>query len=275
LTQANPAVGQYIGYLDWVTDHGWQRYHGLLLSFQRRSANALSTNANYTLSTCRGLINQGGNPLNVGTGYMLPVSLVDPAADANARFDADEGPCTDSPRHIFNLTASVETPQFSNAATRLVASGWRLSGIFRAQSGSALTVGTGTDRALSAVQYQRVNQVLDDPYGAKTISNWFNPAAFAQPALGTYGTSGRNAYVGMGSRVVDLALVRSFRFADTHRVEARIEAFNAFNWFRPGFVDANPNNNQAPVTNLNSPNFGRYLVSGDPRIMQFAVKYEF
>ena len=42
MTQANPAVGQYIGYLDWVTDYGWQRYHGLLLSFQRRSVSGLS-----------------------------------------------------------------------------------------------------------------------------------------------------------------------------------------------------------------------------------------
>ena len=49
MTQANPAVGQYIGYLDWVTDYGWQRYHGLLLSFQRRSVNGISASANYTL----------------------------------------------------------------------------------------------------------------------------------------------------------------------------------------------------------------------------------
>ena len=61
---------------------------------------------------------------------------------------------------------------------------------------------------------QRANQVLDDPYGDKTLNNWFNPAAFAQPALGTYGNSGRNAYEGPGTRVVDLSLVRSFRFAD-------------------------------------------------------------
>jgi len=247
----------------------------MLLSFQRRSANGITTNANYTLSTCRGLISQGGGPLNVGTGYMRPVSLINPPANADALFDADEGPCSNSPRHIFNLTASVETPQFSNTATRLIASGWRLSGILRAQSGLALTVSTGGDRALTGMQYQRVNQVGDNPYGAKTIDNWLNPQAFAQPALGTHGTSERNAYVSMGSRVVDLALVRSFRFGDTHRVEARIEAFNAFNWFRPGEVNANPNNNRSPVTNLASPTFGRYLESGDPRIMQFAMKYEF
>ena len=261
--------------MDWVTDAGWQRYHGLLLSFQRRLVNAVSTNANYTFSTCRGLINQGGTPLNVGTGYMLPVSLVSPPADAKTSFEADEGPCASSPRHVFNMTASVESPQFSNTAARMIASGWRLSGIFRAQSGYALTVTTGGDRALDGVQYQRVNQVGDNPYGARTVDNWFDPQAFAQPALGAHGASGRNAYAGMGTRVVDLALVRAFRFANTRRIEARIETFNAFNWFRPLSPDANPNNNLSPVTNLANPNFGRYLVAGDPRVMQFALKYSF
>jgi hypothetical protein len=54
---------------------------------------------------------------------------------------------------------------------------------------SPLTVTTGTDRALSGIQAttQRATQVLDNPYGDKTINNWLNPAAFAQPALGTYG----------------------------------------------------------------------------------------
>jgi hypothetical protein len=277
ISQQDPAVGQYIGPLDWVTDYGWQRYHGLLLSFQRRTVNGISTSANYTLSTCRGLVNQGGNPLNIGTGYMLPVSLIDRPANAEARFDADKGPCDNSPRHIFNLTASVETPRFANAAARLIASEWRLSGIFRASSGYWLTIVTGGDRALSGVQNQtqRVNQVLDDPYGAKTSDNWFNARAFAQPAFGTYGTSGRNAYVGMGTRVVDLALVRSFRVADTHRLEARVEAFNAFNWFKPQVPSGNASTNLSPVQNLNNANFGRYLASDDPRIMQFALKYQF
>jgi hypothetical protein len=206
---------------------------------------------------------------------MLPISLVNPPSNVQELLDADEGRCSNSPTHIFNMTASVETPQFANTAARVIGSGWRLSGIFRAFSGVALTVASGADRALTGVQYQRASVAGDDPYGRKTFDNWFNAAAFAQPALGTHGNSGRNAYEGMGTRVVDLAVVRSFRFATTQRLEARIEAFNAFNWFRPGEVNANPTTNQAPVTNLSSPLFGRYLVAGDPRIMQFAVKYSF
>jgi hypothetical protein len=271
ITQANPDVGRYIGYLDWVTDQGWQRYHGLLLSLQRRSASGISASANYTLGSCRGLVNQGGTPLNVGTGYTRSVSLINQPANMQELFDADEGPCSNSPRHIFNVTASVETPQFANTMARLLGSGWRLSGIFRAQSGDWLSVSTGI-LSFNGVQATtaRVNQVSDDAYGNGTRDNWLNPAAFSQPTPGTYGNSGRNAYVGMGRKQVDLSLVRAFRFAATHRIEARLEAFNALNWFRPL-----PGSNQSPVTNFSDPNFGRYLAADDPRIMQFALKYSF
>jgi hypothetical protein len=267
LTQSNPATGQYIGFLDYFTDHGTQRYNGLLLSVQRRAANGVSANANYTLAKCLGSPTQGGTTPNVNSGYMLPVSLINPPGDAEARLDADYGPCDSDRRHIFNATITAETPRFGQAAMRYALSGWRISGIFRASSGSRLTVGTGTDRALisGAAGPQRANQVLDDPYGARTLEQWFNPAAFALPALGTFGNSGRNAYEGPGSRVVDLSLVRAFRFLDTHRIEARLEAFNAFNWFRWG----NPN------ANASNPNFGRILTAGDPRILQFAFKYQF
>ena len=266
ITQLDPAIGRLIGFLDYFTDYGWQQYHGLQLSFQKRAVNGFSTSLNYTWSTCEGLISQGQATSAVGSGYMLPVSLLNPPADANARLDSDKGPCTNSPTHIFNSTASVETPQFGNTAARLLASGWRLSGIFRASSGSALNITTGIDRALTGnTNVQRPNQVLDNPYGAKTVDNWFNAAAFAQPALGTYGTLGRNAYNGPGNRTVDLSLVRSFSFLNTHRLEARVEAFNAFNWFRWG----------NPVTAINNANFGRILTAGDPRVMQFAVKYQF
>jgi hypothetical protein len=269
IAQANPIDGQYIGYLDWATDQGWQRYHGVLLSGQKRAANGLSANANYTWSTCEGTAqsNTGGNPLNVGTGYTRPQSLINPPANSKELFDLDKGPCTLSPTHIFNLTATAETPQFKSTAARVLASGWRLSGIFRASSGNALRIVTGIDRSLDGLTTatQRVNQVMDNVYGDKTLNNWFNPAAFAQPAIGTYGNSGNNAYLGPGSRSIDLALVRLFRVAGTQRIEARVEAFNALNWLRPG----NPN------TTLSSATFGQILTAADPRIMQFGLKYQF
>jgi hypothetical protein len=270
ITQANPAVGRFIGFLDYFTDYGHQQYNGLLLQFQRRAASGMSLGVNYTLSKCEGHPSGGGGTANVGSGYMTPVPILNPPADAEERLDRDYGPCSTDRRHVFALSGTIQSPEFENTAIRMLASNWRLSGAFRASSGSPLTVTTGLDRALTGNQgQQRANQVLDDPYGAKTLNQWLNPAAFAQPALGTYGTSGRFAYVGPGLRNIDLSLVRSFAIS-THRIEARIEAFNAFNWFRWG----------NPETNLNNVNFGRILATqlaaaGDPRIMQFAVKYQF
>jgi hypothetical protein len=270
LSLADYSIGRYIGFLDYFTDHGHQKYNGLLLSVQRRAANGFSANANYTISACKGHPTQGGGTSNVASGYMVPVSIFNPPADAEERLDRDYGPCDNDRRHIFNLSATAETPQFDSTATRMLASGWRLSGIFRALSGRRLNITTGVDRALSGnPNQQRPNQVLDDPYGDGSWNNWLNARAFAQPALGTFGNVERNSVVGKGSRVVDLSLVRSFRFADTHRIEARIEAFNAFNWFRPA------GGNNAPVTNLSNANFGRYLAADEPRIMQFALKYQF
>jgi hypothetical protein len=277
LSLSNYSVGRFIGFLDYFTDFGYQKYNGLLLSVQRRAANGINASANYTLSKCDGHPTQGGGTSNVASGYMIPVSIFTPPSEEERerRLDADYGPCDNDRRHIFNATVTAETPQFDNATTRMLASGWRVSGIFRAMSGRALTITTGLDRALVGnPNQQRANQVLDDPYGDGTWNSWLNPAAFAQPAIGEFGNSVRNGYVGRGSRVVDLSLVRSFRFGDTHRIEARIEAFNAFNWFRPG-PSGNTAVTDAPVTNLNNANFGRYLAADDPRIMQFALKYQF
>jgi hypothetical protein len=192
------------------------------------------------------------------------------AADAKKIYEADKGPCDAWRKHIVNLTASVETPQFTTAAARMLASGWRLSGVFRAQSGQKLSIQAGVDRALSGIQAttQRANQVGDKPYGDKSASSWFNPAAFAQPALGTYGTSVRNGYDGPGFKTVDLSLVRQFSLPANRRIEARVEAFNALNWLNLG----------NPSQNLSAATFGRitqYSNSVDPRVMQFALKYQF
>ena len=138
--------------------------------------------------------------------------------------------------------------------------------LFRAASGSFLNANANGDRSLTGVQNgtQRVNQVSDDVYGDGTIDNFLNPAAFAQPALGTFGDAPRNGLEGPGRKALDVSLVRSFRFG-TQAIQARVEAFNVFNW----------NNWGNPVTAITNPNFGRILTVGAPRVMQFALKYSF
>jgi hypothetical protein len=146
----------------------------------------------------------------------------------------------------------------------VVASGWRFSPLVRILSGGFFTV-TTRDIALTGVSRQRVNQVLDNVYGDKTVGNYLNPRAFAQPAPGTIGNLGAGSIEGPGYWTLDAALTRAFQVGDMQRLELRVEAFNLTNSLRM--------NN--PVTNFNSGNFGKVISAQDPRIMQFALKYFF
>jgi hypothetical protein len=254
LTMQNFDQGKYLGAVDLHTALGEQKYHGMLLSVNRRSANGVSVQANYTLSKCEGHATQGGTTPNINSGYVNPDNI-----------DYDYGACTQDRRHIFNLTAGYQTPEFANTVARVLGSNWRVSGIFRASSGDPLTVTVTGDPAGTGINGQRASIVLDDVYGDKSVNNFLNPAAFVRPANGTLGDQVRGSFTGPGDKIVDVAIVRGFRFG-THRIEARIESFNAFNWFRMG----------NPGTNLNAPaTFGRITTAGAPRVMQFAVKYSF
>jgi hypothetical protein len=162
------------------------------------------------------------------------------------------------------VSAVAETPRFSSPALRAVGSGWRFSPILRILMGSYLSV-TTRDRALIGTRDQRVNQILPNVYGKKSVEDYLNPAAFAQPATGTLGNLGRGSIAGPGSWQFDVALSRTFRFGEAQRMEFRAEAFNVTNSLRM--------NN--PETNFTRNTFGQVTSARDPRIMQFALKYFF
>ena len=251
----NPAAATLIGNLDLHTDEGIQNYKGLKLSFRRRAASGISLNGNYTVSRCFGSPTTGGFP-QLASGYTDPQHP-----------EFDDGVCDQDRTHLAILTVGAETPMFDNAAARALASGWRVSGIVNARSGSPLNVIAGGDRAFTGLQQQRVQQVLDDPYPAETsLNQYLNPAAFAQPAAGTLGNFPRNGVRGPGYWVVDMAVSRTIAFATSQNLELRLETFNLlnnFNWGNPG-------------VNLAAGTFGRITTqAGAPRIMQFGVKYGF
>ena len=112
---------------------------------------------------------------------------------------------------------------------------------------------------------QRVNQLLPNVYGNRTAQNYFNPAAFVPPELGTLGNMGIGSIAGPGTWQFDAALSRTFQLRENQKMEFRAEAFNVTNSFRMN----------APTTNLNSNTFGQVTSAQDPRIMQFALKYIF
>jgi hypothetical protein len=254
LYAVNPTEARLLGPVDRHTDVGSQTYRGLKLSFRRRAGSGVNVTGNYTLAHCEGNVTPSGQP-QISSGFLKPE---DPSFD--------RGNCEQTRTHVGNVTAGYQTPQFTSAAARLLASGWRVSGILSARSGSWLTVTTGRDIAATGISAQRLNQTMDDPYGAKTLGNYLNPAAFAYPADGTLGNHVINSIEGPGYWTVDLALSRLVPLGGTRNLEFRAEAFNLLNNFNWG----------NPVTVYDQATFGRILsMAGSPRIMQFAAKFDF
>jgi len=260
-TLANPSQGQFYGPVDLYVTDGTQNYKGMILTLRRISARA-SLTANYALSKCFGSPDgNGGGTTNVSVGYNIP---------GNPGYD--DGNCSNDRRHNFSITASLSTPEFENPGLRVVASGWRLAPSFRATTGAWLTIATGADRLFNGqAGTQRVNELSTNYYADQSINpanggiRFLDPTSFAQPALGTFGNMQRNVVRGPGFKNIDAALSRNFNLGGTKSLEARIEAFNLFNWFEWG----NPN------TNFSAATFGQITSALSPRVLQLAVKFNF
>src|SRR5438093_7454849 len=163
-------------------DGNTRNYNGLVLSVQRRRAKGLTIQGNYTFSHC---IDDGYNDVIQTTGGQI-----------QSRRGVNRGNCELDRRHNFNMSSVYELPRFSNTTLRILASGWQISGVVRAVTGAYFSAAAGTDIAGSGTPStpgntgvdQRANQILSDPYlPNKGPDGWLNPAAFAPPALGTYG----------------------------------------------------------------------------------------
>ena len=253
LYQINPVEAAKIGALDLNSDVGFQRYKGLKLSAQRRGT-GLTVNGSYTLSRCFGTTTTTAFN-QTSSGYLKPD---DPSFDA--------GPCDQDRTHLGTLTAGYQTPDAGSGVLGALASHWRITGILNARSGNRLNVTSGVDQAFTGINLQRPDKVSDDLYASpRTLTTWFNRAAFARPAAGTLGNLTRNALIGPAYWNIDMGLSRSILFG-TRRIELRVESFNVLNHFNWG----------DPATNFNSGTFGRITTqAGAPRIIQFGIKYDF
>src|SRR5450755_88096 len=148
---------------------------------------------------------------------------------------------------------------------------WQLTGTILLQDGVPLDIfNYGFDPANTGLP-NRPNIVpgvsLTLPRSQRTTQAFFNTAAFTQPAPYTFGNAGRNIVNGPGNNIFDMALHRKFKIREHGAVEFRAEAFNIFNhpnWGVPlGYADFGP------------PFFGGIFGVGDPRRLQFAIRYDF
>lgn len=263
LTQLNPSQGPYYGQLEYLDDGGTASYNALIVSAEHRLSSHFSMLANYTWSHCI------GDPVTTelsGPIYENP---------NNRRFDRGNCAYIDI-HHNFNLSAVLQSPKYSNRYVQWIAGGWQLAPIVGLHSGSYFGVTTGLDNYLNGITPQRPNQVLPNVYCAdRNINCWMSSAAFANPAPGTYGNLGNNSLEGPGYFDVDLSLSRQFIVHEKQYFEIRAETFNIenrANYLNPGAAGiAGGASNSA----LNSSTFGKIQSDVQPRIMQFAVKYNF
>ena len=268
LNFVNPQWGPYYGETEVLDTGGNGTYNALILSAQHRFGHNFTSSTNYTWAHC------------ISDDYTPAVGLSLYSETQYNNRAVDRGPCAGADRRqVFNQTLVVASPQYSNHIVRLLAGDWRMSVSAVIQTGPPLNVSDVLDQALNGNgTIQRPNQVLPNVYVAnKGPGGWLNPKAFAEPALGTYGNMGAGAIRGPGSFVLNMALSRLFPIREHQSLEVRGEAFNLPNW-------TNPYN---PVTSLTAPNFGQIVPASsvafgalsssanDPRIMQFALKYNF
>ena len=156
--------------------------------------------------------------------------------------------------------------------------GWQLSGVMQARTGRPLTISVtrsvadlpdGNNAAQRADLVSGVPMVPE----TQTADQWLNAAAFAVPARGTWGNSGRNILRGPGLMQADLSLQKRFAMSATRNVEVRWEAFNAFN--RQNLGNPNTNLSAGPAFGRITGPLNRTYGTGTARQMQFMLRLNY
>lgn len=257
-----------LGSVQVIEGSGDSSYHALQLSFERRVGSGLMFFSNYTWGKSQDIVSQNGN----GTlrGWFNSVSNPFNAKAYRGLSDFDLS-------HSFSTAVVWSLPSFkqSNFITKHVLSNWQVSGIWVWQVGQPFSVFSGIDNSLSGVGLDYadvipgVSPFLDpDRPHDQLVSEYFNLTAFQQNALGTFGNSGRNILRTPGFGNLDISLLKTIPLKrEGYALNFRAEFFNITN--TPHFT--------APGVggqiSLSSPQGAQILKARDPRILQFALKF--
>jgi Carboxypeptidase regulatory-like domain len=238
----------------------FSRYNALEVTFTHRWSSGLNLLASYTYSRF--------TDNTVGTTSWLGQSPIRDNYNLAAEKSVD---AADTP-HSLVVTYIYELPigkgkkvgtNFSPVANAIVG-GWQVSGVTTYKSGFPIAITTGTNNTNSFGGNQRPNLVGDPTLSNPTIHEWFNTAAFAQPAPFTFGNAPRymtNVRApGLGNW--DIGLQKWFYYREILKLQFRAEMFNAFNHA----------NFYGPDGNLTDPSFGVISQTLPPRDIQFGLK---
>ena len=254
----------YRGYgaINYIETAARSRYNGFLSSFSYRFAKGSTLTASYTFSK------------NL-TDFTNDRDAVDAPQNPYQTFNEYAEARTSRP-HIFSASYVYEIPFFNkleNRFLRTILDGYQIGGITNIESGPPVSrvLASSNDGGRRG---NRAN-LIGNPTGglAGTINPAFglpyifDPTAFADPASGTFGNSGRAIFRLPGRNNTNLSISRYFYFnRDKNRyVQLRAESFNVFNTTQFLGID-----NQIGFTTSGLPGAARL-----PREFQFAAKFNF
>jgi Carboxypeptidase regulatory-like domain len=259
----------YPGYgdINYVETPGISNYNSLQFSANRRFTNGPQFGVSYTWSKSMDLTDGDGDP--------LPLYL-----SARSRLYGRAGY---DQTHMLSINYIWDLPKASkvwpNPFVRTVLDNWQLSGITTFASGLPRGIDfSTTDNAdiTGGGDPLRVDLVGSPQlsHGERTFTRWFNTAAFARPAQGTFGNAAKDLFRGPGLNNWDMTVYRKFPIGSEQRyIQFRTELYNAFNHTQFQFVDNSARFD--PAGNQVNGRFGQVVAARQPRVIQFAISFYF
>ncbi|HEU5258660.1 MAG TPA: carboxypeptidase regulatory-like domain-containing protein [Vicinamibacterales bacterium] len=217
LSLINPSIGK-------------SSYHGAFIRVEKRLSDGFSLLAHYTKSRFMDDV-ESANEYGATGSYMDQYHRqLDWARSA-----------TDVPDH-FVLTAMYEVPAFGRGAVGAILGGWRFSALETLQSGAPFTVITAantTNAFPSGPLRPNLAGSPELPSSERTLSHWFNTAAFVNPANFTFGNAPRSVLRGPGLAKLDATVEKTIALGGGMKFDVRAEAYNVLNRANfniPGFT---------------------------------------
>ncbi len=259
--------------------NGISNYNSAQLTFSKRMSYGLQFDLNYTWS--RMLDDQDSS----GWGSRDGGQVYQNAYNRRANY----GPSNFDIPQMFKGDLTYQLPfgrgrtfMNQNRVLDAVLGGWQFSTVYALESGRPYTVVVGTadnSGSLAGNGYKWYPNLVGNPYVANpSPQQWFNPLAYAIPASGTFGNSGRNTLRGPGIISVDFSIGKNFSFPlprETGNLQIRFDAVNALN--HPNFDVPNAGigtSNAGTITAITN-SYNSNLNPFGPRQLQLGARFSF
>jgi outer membrane receptor protein involved in Fe transport len=257
-------------YINYMETSANSHYDALQTYLRQRLSNGLSLYVAYTWSKS---IDDASNGIFAGTrGTAFPQDSYNLRAErAVSSYDT---------RHRFTANFTYDLNFLSRWLSgwpQPLTEGWQLSGIYTGASGLPITPFLSVDVSGTGELNDRPNLIGDPNSGPRTASQWFNRAAFARPADGTFGSSGRNTIIGPRLHIIDFSVNKATNISERFSVQFRAEFFNLFNHVNFSLPNVDFNSgafgsiSETPDVSAGNPRLGE----GGPRVIQFGLKLIF